>query len=365
MTDFAVLGDKKIRFGLGAIKGVGQIAIDEVLEARKKDGPFTDLFDLAARCNSRTVNKRVLEAFVKAGALDTFGVNRASLFKAIDPALEHGAARQKQRDDLQNSFLDLLGGEDEAFAARKVEYPNEPPWPRAVELRFEKETTGFFLTGHPLDEYRSALDRYTTMTVADCLAATSSQEVLIGAEVLSIREIITRRGDRMAFVQLGDPTGEIEAVVFSDLFLENEEVWRAQEPVWIKGQLEITAAPPGAGATAGATVGSSKLVLSKKSGAAVLPLRFAFEAMAREMHLELLSPAQPMAVRDFEQRLERLRTGLRERHVKGGGLVYLHVSVPGSARTTLRLKETVPLTRETVHWVRELFPAGEVSVDFR
>jgi DNA polymerase-3 subunit alpha len=365
MTDFAVLADKKIRFGLGAIKGVGQIAIEEVLEARKKDGPFSDLFDLAARCNGRMVNKRVLEAFTKAGALDTFGVNRASLFKAIDPALEHGAARQKQRDDLQNSFLDLLGGDDEAFAARKVEYPNEPPWPRAVELRFEKDTTGFFLTGHPLDEFRAALDRYTTMNVAECHAASSAKEVLIGAEVISIREIVTRRGDRMAFVNLGDQTGEIEAVVFSDLFLENEEVWRAQEPVWIKGQLEVTAAPPGSGVTPGAGGGGGKLVLSKKSSAAVLPLRFAFEAMAREMHLEFLSQGQPMAVGEFEHRLERLRTGLRERHVKGGGFVYLHVGVPGTARTTLRLKETVPLTRETVHWVRELFPAGEVSVDFR
>ena len=108
-TDFTVLSETTIRFGLGAIKGVGQIAIDVILEASQKDGNFKDLFDFCARTDNRKVNKRALEAFVKAGAFDSFKIHRASLFAAVDSALEKGTSLQKLNDDNQNSFADLLG----------------------------------------------------------------------------------------------------------------------------------------------------------------------------------------------------------------------------------------------------------------
>lgn len=338
-TDFTVLSPKEIRFGLGAIKGVGQIAIDSVVESRKKGGPFTDLFDLCSRTNGRTVNKRVLEAFVKAGALDSFKVHRASLFKAIDSAIDQGSSIQKTLDDMQHSFADLLD-EDTSFSHRKVEYPDEAPWHRLEELRYEKDVTGFFMSGHPLDDFEDELHRYTTATIAECLEMTSAREVFIGAEISSRREIITKRGDRMAFFTLEDTTGQIDAVVFSDAYLENEALFKSNEPLWIKANLEHSE-------------GVSKLLLSnKKNACRVLPLRYAYEALAKEMHLYLsLQEAATMN----DQMLQSLRGYVQSVAQPGGAPLFVHLMVHDKAKTVLKMKETIPLKRDTVDSLKGIF----------
>lgn len=349
-TDFTVVSEKQIRFGLGAVKGVGQIAIDSVLEARKKGGPFSDLWDLCARSSTRTTNKRVLEAFVKAGALDSFGANRASLFKAIDEALELGTAQQKIRDDKQNSFADIFGLDDSSFSVRKVAYPTEKPWPRLTELKYEKDTVGFFVTGHPLDDFDKELSRYTTGTIGDCFRTGSSKEVFIGADVIALREIITKKGDRMAFVTLGDKTDQIEAVVFSDMFLENEATWKSGEPLWVRATVEVSG-------------NGNKLMMSKKSHSKVLPLRYAYEALAREIHLHL--PTGPDKALIPAEKLSRFNSYLQSVADKSGVPVYVHVNVEGKATTVMRMKQVVPLKRETVNYIQSLWAEENVRVDFR
>lgn len=349
-TDFTVLTNSQIRFGLGAIKGVGQIAIDSILEARKAGGPFTDLFDLCARCNTRTVNKRVMEAFVKAGAFDSFKVHRASLFKAIDEALEMGSALQKTRDDNQRSFSDLLGlDEDSTFSKRKISYPNESPWPRLYELKLEKDTIGFFVSGHPLDDFTEELERYTTTNIASCLSASSAKEVFLGAEIVSLREIITKRGDRMAFVTLEDKTGQIDTVAFSDIYLENEALLKAGEPIWIKGQVEINE-------------GGAKLILSKKGHAKILPLRHAYEAMAREIHLHLNLEAK----KNLEPTtLKKLQNYLQAVSDKNGAPLFLHLETSTQSETILKMKETIPLNRDTISFIRNILQEERVRLEFR
>lgn len=342
-TDFTVLSEKTIRFGLGAIKGVGQIAIDSVLEARKKGGPFTDLFDLCARANSRTVNKRVIEAFVKAGAVDSFKVHRASLFKAIDTALGMGAALQKSMDDMQPSFSDLLG-EDTTFSQRKVEYPEEPHWERLEELRYEKEVTGFFMTGHPLDDFEEELKKYSTATIAELNAQTQSKEVFIGAEVVSRREIITKRGDRMAFYTVEDTTGHIDAVIFSDIYLENEVLLKSSEPLWIKATVEHSE-------------GTSKLILSKKSNSRILPLRHAYEALGREMHLHcLLNKEELVKLNNWAQSLPQEPTGAP---------LFVHLRTHEKAKTVLKMKQSVPMKRESLESIRRIFDKDKLRIEFR
>lgn len=350
-TDFTVLAENQIRFGLGAIKGVGQIAIDSVLEARKKGGPFEDLFDLCARTNGRTVNKRVLEAFVKAGALGSFKIHRASLFKAIDSAIEMGSSLQKTQDDMQPSFSDLLG-EDSSFTQRKVEYPEEAHWHRLEELRYEKDVTGFFMSGHPLDDFEEELQRYTTATIAQCLEMTSAREVFIGAEISSRREIITKRGDRMAFFTLEDTTGQIDAVVFSDAYLENEALFKANEPLWIKASLEHAE-------------GTSKLLLSKKNHSRVLPLRHAYEALAREMHLYLTLSDEPEKKKLDDLLLDSLRRYVQSVALQGGVPVFVHLLVHDKAKTVLKMKETIPLKRDTVNSLKGIFERERFRLEFR
>ena len=349
-TDFTVLTESQIRFGLGAIKGVGQIAIDSVLEARKTGGAFTDLFDLCARCNTRTVNKRVLEAFVKAGALDSFKIHRASLFKAIDEALEMGSSLQKTKDDKQPSFSDLLGfEEDSTFSQRKVTYPKEEPWPRLYELKLEKDTIGFFVSGHPLDDFTEELERYTTTNIASCLSSSSSKDVFIGAEIVSLREIITKRGDRMAFVTLEDKTGQIDTVAFSDIYLENETLLKAGEPIWVKGQIEVGE-------------GGAKLILSKKNHAKILPLRHAYEAMAKEIHLyfgvEQKKTLDSATLKKFQNYLQAVSD-------KNGAPLFLHLAISDRSETVLKMKETIPLNRDTVSFIKNILQSEKVKLEFR
>jgi DNA polymerase III subunit alpha len=348
--DFTVVSEKEIRFGLGAIKGVGELAIRTIIEARQAGGPFEDLFDAAARCNSRTCNKRVWEAFVKAGALDSFGVHRASMIAAIDEALSQGASFQKTQDDNQGSFLDLMGGEDLMLTERKVVYPDTPKWHRLEELKSEKETIGFFVTGHPLDDFENELKRYTTTTVSACVESPRTGDVMLGAEIISLREIITKRGDRMAFVGLEDQTGQIEAVVFSDVYLAKEEILKSGEPVWIKGQIEVNE-------------GVAKLLLSKKGNANVLPLRHAYEALAREMHVHIELPGSSPKV--AEPSLDKLKNFLGGLTTKDGVPVFLHLHLANRATTTLKVKQPVPATREAVNWIRQIFEGERVNLDFR
>ena len=351
-TDFTVLSDSLIRFGLGAIKGVGQIAIDNILEARKTGEKFTDLFDFCSRTNNRMVNKRVLEALVKAGAFDSFNVHRASIFKAIDSALELGGSAQKLRDEQQPSFSDLLGEQDSTFTQHRFTYPEVKPWTLLEKLRYEKETIGFYVTGHPLDEFKWETERYTTTTIQECVSHPTNKEVFIAASLVTMREIITKRGDRMAFVTLGDKSGEIEAVVFSDVFLENEGTFKSDEPIWVKAQLERGES-------------GAKLLLSKKSQSQVLPLRYAFEALAREMHLYFDQDASDF-LKDAKrvQQLQQFLSYQNPKEERGFGPLFFHVQTLPTTSTTLRWKGTVPLRRETVHFMKNLLDE-RVRIEFR
>ncbi len=345
-TDFTVLPDQKIRFGLGAIKGVGQVAIDSILEARKKGGPFKDLFDLCTRVSTRTTNKRVVEALTKAGAFDSFGVNRASIFKTIDAALEMGSSVQKTLDDNQPSFSDLFGDADSTFSQRKIEYELEEAWPRLLELKYEKDTIGFYVTGHPLDDFEDELYRYTTSTIDNLARISSGKEVLIGAEVSTLREIITKRGDRMAFVNLEDRTGTVEVVAFSDIYIENEATLKSGEPLWIKATVEVTDKTP-------------KLILSKKSNSKILPLRHAYEAMAREIHVHF-----PLNKSADSGKLEILKRFFGTSNDKAGSPVFLHLNSPLTS-TVLRAKELIPLNRNKIAELKQLYPENELKIDFR
>jgi DNA polymerase-3 subunit alpha len=162
-----------------------------------------------------------------------------------------------------------------------------------------------------------------------------------------MREFITRKGDRMAFVTLSDRTDEIDAVVFSDVYLEAESLFKSQEPIWIKGQLERSD-------------NSSKILLSKKGGAKVFSLRYAYELLGREMHIHLgnkkgLPP----------DRLAQLRNLFDACQGQTGMPVYLHVKTEPRTDAILKAKGTLPLKREMVHSIRSIFEGVGVNIEFR
>jgi len=202
----------KIRFGLGAIKGVGESAIEAILEARKA-GPFKGLFDFCERVDSRRVNRKVLECLVKAGAFDFEKRPRRQLFETIERAMGRGSSSQKDKAAGQSSLFGMLGGGEGATAPLKNDYAAVEEWPEKERLSLEKEAIGFYVSGHPLHQYDKELKRYARPVVA-VQRSRRDDKVTVAGIVASLRERPTKTGKRMAWVVLEDLSGSIEVVCF-------------------------------------------------------------------------------------------------------------------------------------------------------
>ncbi len=211
--------DGRIRYGLGAIKGVGQGAIEGLVAERERGGPFQDLYDFCRRVDLHRVNRRVLEALVRAGALDGLGPNRATLMARLPTALQ--LAEQHERDAGAGQ-VDLFGGV--MPAAAEAEAAPLPEWDEAQRLQGEKETLGLYLTGHPISRYEAELERFVTARLAvlrgedaDGVAMGEERPVVVAGLVVGLRLRNTRRG-RMAFAVLDDRTARMEVRVFPEVY---------------------------------------------------------------------------------------------------------------------------------------------------
>ncbi len=236
-SSFAVVGDQ-IRFGLVAIKNVGEAAIQSILATRRDKGPLGSIFDFCNRVDLRLVNKRVVESLIKCGAFDSLGRTRAELMAVVDKAMEGAAQSQRERIQGQGSLLDVLepsGG----LGRQDPTMPAVPEWSRNQRLAAEKETLGFYVTGHPLADYRELIARQGAVTT-DRLASVKDKEVVkLCVLVAAIKEITTKNGDRMAFVTLEDLAGTVEAIAFPDLYRANLLHLVKDSPVMVKGQVDV------------------------------------------------------------------------------------------------------------------------------
>jgi DNA polymerase-3 subunit alpha len=206
-----------IRFGLAAIKNVGEGAVEAILRARRDGGRFRSLFDFCERVDMRAVNRRVIESFVKSGCLDSLDTRRATLFAGIDRAMEAGQKQQRDAEQGQASlFGSVLPHEGEAGAGPRL--PAAPDWGEGERLAHEKESLGFFITGHPLERFRDELRQWATASTATLPAMGERPEVSIGGIVTGLRLIKTRKGDRMASFVLEDLEGGVEALVFPETY---------------------------------------------------------------------------------------------------------------------------------------------------
>ena len=206
-------GSGAIRYALAAIKGVGRSAVEGLVEARGGQ-PFRSLSDLAARINPRLINKRTLEGLIAAGALDEIERDRARATAAVDALMAYA---QHEADMRSGGALDMFGGLTGGDVALRV--PSFEPWPAADRLRKEYEAVGFFLSGHPLDEYGELLRKLRVQTWTDfCRTARTSGGATgrVAASVLDRQERRTRTGSKMGIVNLSDQTGHYEAIVFSE-----------------------------------------------------------------------------------------------------------------------------------------------------
>ncbi|HYV64723.1 MAG TPA: DNA polymerase III subunit alpha [Myxococcales bacterium] len=232
-------GKKLIRFGLGAIKGVGENSIEGILAARSK--PFTGLFDFCARIDTKKINRKTLEALVAAGALDFTGKPRKALWDAIEPALAQGASAQRDRESGQ---FGLFSGPARRGSAGEQPPPEErvfgkEEWPERDRLAKEKEALGFYITGHPLARYADDVKRYATHTCASLATAKGFEKIAVGGIVTGYRERLTKTGKKIGFAVLEDLSGTRDLVLYEDVLQRFEELLKGDEPVLVRGVVRL------------------------------------------------------------------------------------------------------------------------------
>ncbi|MBE9180652.1 DNA polymerase III subunit alpha [Oculatella sp. LEGE 06141] len=222
-VDFTPL-EKSILFGLSAVRHVGLGAIEHLLQAREEGGNFTSLPDLCDRVDPRTLNRRAMEALIQCGALDCINPNRNQLMQDLDPVLEWAQSRAKDRAIGQGNLFDILGGSATAGAASTTGFESAPKsspvddYPPQEKLKLEKELLGFYISDHPLKSVQQAAQLLAPINLSDL--ADKPDNVTLSAIVMlsTVKPVTTKKGDRMAILQIEDLTGHAEAVVFPKAF---------------------------------------------------------------------------------------------------------------------------------------------------
>jgi DNA polymerase III subunit alpha len=235
---FTVAGERALRYGLGAVRGVGSQAVEALVEERKLNGPYTSLAELCQRIDLTRVNRRVLEALIKAGAMDGLGANRATLMFSLDAAVQGGEQATRASAAGQD---DLFGG---GGASIHVQPAEQTEWPERVRLANERETLGAFLSGHPVEGYESELKRLVSARLGDLAAEpppsgdaprwSGGRQTTVAGLIDEVR----KRNGRTSFV-LDDSTGKIEVTLFEELAVQYRELLTKDAMVLVEGSLRF------------------------------------------------------------------------------------------------------------------------------
>ncbi|HEY7041565.1 MAG TPA: DNA polymerase III subunit alpha, partial [Methylomirabilota bacterium] len=236
-AQFTVSGDA-IHFGLAAIKNVGATAIESIVKVREADGGFTSLDDFCARVDLRLVNRRVVECLIKAGAFDSLQSTRAGLLASLDQAMDGGQRRQRDREEGQVSLFDAPGGGPAPTAPAPPPAARVPEWPPEEMLAFEREVLGFYLSGHPLEQYREVSRRIGALGAADLAARSTGARVLLLGQVSAFTENATKSGNRMAFATLELVDGSVPLTIFPEPYRSCAGALRHKGPVIVKGRAD-------------------------------------------------------------------------------------------------------------------------------
>ncbi len=240
LTDFAVI-DGRIRFGLCAVKGVGEGAVTALLAARERGGPFTELFDVVRRVDSRHVNRRVYEALIKCGAFDGLPGNRAQNLAALDGAMAIAASEAR---DAQLGQGSLFGGAEEAAAAAPApRLPAMTPPTTMQLLSWEKETLGIFVSGHPLADVAEALWKTGATPIKDLPSIPDDAWVTVAGMVTAARRTLTKTGQQLLIGTIEDVSGSVEVIVFSKLYPQVQALFGADQLLVVKGRLRLRDRP--------------------------------------------------------------------------------------------------------------------------
>ncbi|MGW8312148.1 MAG: DNA polymerase III subunit alpha [Desulfuromonadales bacterium] len=334
--DFTVHSND-IRFGLGAVKGVGGAAVEAIVEARA-EGPFESLHSFCERVDLRRVNKRVVEALIKCGAFDSLQKKRAQFMAALEEAMEYGQKFQREKESGQESLF----GSDQIVTQNGHAYgqlPDLEEWPENVLLTNEKEAIGFYITGHPLARHSDAIRRFSTCDTAGLSERADKEEVSICGIVTGIKLLNTRKGDRMAFVTLEDLSGFVEMVVFPETYTQAAELLNSEQALLVKGSVDVGE-------------DACKILVNE-----VLALKEVQERLTRMVHFRLTTPG-------LEERQLRSLKEIMTRY-RGECDAMIHLVVPNRSETVISLPEELRLqaSDELMDDVEKLFGYNVVTFE--
>ncbi len=232
--------DKGIRFGLGAVRGVGSKAIEIIRRARAEGGPFKDLADFCHRVRGQQINKRVLESLIKCGGFDGLHASRATLLSEG----EMGAPSYLDRVSQWSATAGESAGQITLFKLEDVAPPrppaNVPDWTDKQRLAAEKETIGFYITGHPLDKFEHDLRRLVTAPIAELGRRPNQEKIKAGGVVHTLKLKNNKKGDRYATFNLEDKSGTIEVILWPEAYRRYEARIASDEPIYVSGTLEVS-----------------------------------------------------------------------------------------------------------------------------
>ncbi len=241
MSDFSVVGEH-IRFGLAAVKNVGVGAIESIIVVREAGGPFRSIVDFCERVDPRKANKRMVESLIKCGAFDSTGHKRRQLMTCCEEIMDKAQKRRRERASGQANFLEQFeqtdrvarngGGSDDRL-------PDMPEWDHKELLANEKETIGFYITGHPLSRYADRLGMIVTADSSNLGTRTDREALILAGIVSSIREVQTRRKETMAYITLEDLKGSSNVIFFPEIYRSSYDLIHGEEPLLVKGTVDI------------------------------------------------------------------------------------------------------------------------------
>jgi len=319
-----------IRFGLAAIKNVGETAITSIVASK----PFKSLFDFCERVDLRTVNKRVIESLVKAGAFDSVETNRSLLYANIDRAMDWGQRKQREREIGQGGLF----GMTTTVGNRKNGLDPADPWPEGLKLKHEKETLGFYITGHPLRKYTNEVKTYGNATTGVLSEKPSGFDVSIGGLVSAIRLMRTKKGDAMCVILLEDWEGIVEVLVFPEIYARVQRLLEVDAPVFVRGKLDNDES-------------SSKILATD-----LLPMERAKEVLSRIVTIRIDGSIAPPDL------AERLQPIIDEK--RGSAEVIFELEFPGRFTALVRPNPYVKISpdREFVEYVERICGRNTVQL---
>jgi DNA polymerase-3 subunit alpha len=331
-ANFTMINKNEIRFGLSAVKNVGEGAIESIIEARKGHGRFGDLYEFCERTDSRLANKKVLESLIKCGAFDSIGLKRAQLMTMLGDAMDAAGAAHKESAAGQMTLFNDAG--------RQRQAPDVKEWPESQLLNFEKDMIGFYITGHPLAKYEKILKEYSTCGSAGLKGLEDGQKVWFGGIINKIKNTVTKRsGERMAIMIVEDMEGNVEALVFPNSYKNVSKYILPNAAIFINGRLSLKEERP-------------KIIVEE-----IIPITEARKKFTQSISIDLLSQGMD---EDFFNSLR----GVFSRH-QGDTPVYLNIATKtnGSFRQLVDRKLFVSPTNEFAGELENLIGKGHIKFE--